>query len=142
MIKNKQVVVSIQGALENGEIFEETPEAHPIPITLGQNNIFPKIEEALAEMQPGDTRKISLTSEESYGPHHDDLVQTLDISSFSSSVQPAPGMILSLNVEKDGQQEKVPASVVEVEDDKVKIDFNHPLAGKTVIYTVTLHNYL
>lgn len=141
MNKNKQVVISIKGALENGEIFEQTPEDHPIPVALGQNNMFPKLEETLEEMQPGDTRTITLHPEDAYGPHHDDLVQTLDLSSFNKSIQPAPGMILSLNVNRDGQQEKVPATVISVDEKKVTIDFNHPLAGKTVVYTVSLHSY-
>lgn len=142
MNKNKQVIISIKGALENGEIFEQTPEDHPIPVALGQNNIFPKLEEALVAMQPGETRTIPLTPEEAYGPHHQDLVQTLDISTFESSLQPVPGMIVSLNVERDGRQEKVPASVVNVEKGKVTLDYNHPLAGKSVVYTLTFHNYL
>ena len=142
MNKNKQVVVSIQGALEDGEIFEQTPEDHPIVINLGQGNIFPRVEEALMSMQPGETRTLSLAPEEGYGPRNKDLVQTLDISSISNSVQPVPGMILSLNVERNGQQEKVPASVVDVKDNNVTIDLNHPLAGKTVVYTVTVHKYL
>ena len=51
-------------------------------------------------------------------------------------------MILALNVEKDGRQEKVPATVVQVENDSVIVDYNHPLAGKTVVYTITLHNFI
>lgn len=142
MSENKQVVISIQGALESGEVFEQTPTDHPIPIVLGKNNIFPKLEEALTIMQPGETRTISLTPEEAYGPHHENLVQSMDASSFNKSIQPAPGMLLSLNVERNGKQEKVPATVLSVDDDKVMIDFNHPLAGKTVVYTLTLHDYL
>ncbi len=137
-----QVVISIKGALENGEIFEQTPEDNPIPIVLGQNNIFPKLEEELALMQPGDTRTISLCPEEAYGPHHNELVQTIDVSSFNKEILPATGMILSLNVERDGKQLKVPATVINVEKERVTVDFNHPLAGKTVIYTLTFHNYL
>jgi len=142
MNKKRQVVISLQGALENGEIFEQTPTDHPIPVVLGQNYMFPKLEEALEAMQPGDTRTISLAPEEAYGPHHEDLVQSLDLAAFKNTIQPSPGMILSLNIEKDGRPDKVPATVLDVRDEKVIIDYNHPLAGKPVVYTLTLHHYL
>ncbi|MCL7489549.1 MAG: peptidylprolyl isomerase [Desulfobulbaceae bacterium] len=141
MNKNKKVVVSLQGSLENGEIFEQTPEDHPVLIVLGHNNIFPKLEEALEAMRPGESRTIPLAPEEAYGPHHQELVQTIDLSVFNNSIQPQPGMILSLNVDRDGRQEKVPATVLNVADEKVTIDYNHPLAGKTVVYTLTMHEF-
>jgi len=141
MNKNKQVVASLKGSLENGEVFEETPKDHPLLINLGQNNIFPLLEAALENMQPGETKKIPLAPEDAYGPHHEDLVQVLSLSTFDNSIQPKPGMILSLNMERDGRQEKVPATVVGIKEDNVTIDFNHPLAGKSVVYTLTMHNF-
>jgi FKBP-type peptidyl-prolyl cis-trans isomerase 2 len=140
MNKNKQVVVSLKGALENGDVFEQTPEDHPLLLILGQSTIFPVLEKALDEMRPGDTREITLAPEEAYGPHHQDLVQTIDQAAFSGKIQPAPGMILSLKVEKDGGEEKVPATVVSVANGKVTVDYNHPLAGKPVVYTLTMHS--
>ena len=140
MNKNKQVVVSLKGALENGEVFEETPKDHPLLINLGQNNIFPLLEKALEDMKPGETQTIKLAPEDAYGPHHNDLVQVIDMSTFNNSIQPKPGMILSLDMERNGRQEKVPATVINIKDEKVTLDFNHPLAGKSVIYTLTLHS--
>ena len=140
MNKNNQVAVSLKGTLENGEVFEETPDGHPLLINLDQNNIFPLLEKALKDMQPEDTQTITLAPEDAYGPHHKDLVQIIDMPTFNNSIQPKPGMILSLNMERDGRQEKVPGTVIDIKDEKVTIDFNHPLAGKSVIYTLTLHN--
>lgn len=141
MNKKKQVVISLKGSLENGEVFEQTPDDHPLLIALGQNNIFPVLEEALEVMQPGDTREITLAPEQAYGPHYKELVQTINKSTFST-IQPTPGMILSINVERDGRQEKVPATVVDMEGETITIDYNHPLAGKSVIYTLTVHSFL
>lgn len=142
MNKNKQIVVSLKGSLANGDVFEQTPEDHPLLLVLGQNNIFPKLEKALEKMRPGDTRTITLAPEESYGPHHQELVQTIDIAAFSNNIQPKPGMILSLKVERNGRQEKVPATVVDVKGGKITMDYNHPLAGKTVVYTMTMHRIM
>ena len=142
MKNNKKIVVWLKGEIENGEIFEQTPDDHPLLIVLGQNSIFPKVEEALHTMQPGETESIRLEPEEAYGPHYQELVQEIPAANFGNSIQPTPGMILSLNVEREGQQENVPATVIAVENDSFTIDYNHPLAGKKVIYTVKLHKIL
>jgi len=142
MNSQRQLIVSLQGSLENGEVFEKTPDDHPLLLVLGQSSIFPKLEKALEAMRPGETRTIPLAPDEAYGPHHEALIQILDISTFKNSIRPQPGMILSLNVTRDGKQEKVPATVVNVEDEMVTLDYNHPLAGKQVFYTLTLHDFL
>lgn len=142
MNKNKKIAVSLKGEIKNGETFEKTPDDHPLLLVLGQSTIFPKMEEVLGQMEPGETQSVQLTPEEGYGPHYQELVQQINTTNFNSAIQPAPGMILSLNVEKNGKQEKVPATVVSVDDDTVTVDYNHPLAGKTVIYTMTLHEIM
>lgn len=142
MKDTKKIVVWLKGEIENGEVFEKTPDEHPILLVLGQGSIFPKVEEALTKMQPGETRSIRLEPEEAYGPHHLDLVQTIPAENFPDNIQPAPGMVLSLAVEREGKQEKVPATITAIDNDTVTIDYNHPLAGKTVIYTVKLHEIM
>lgn len=142
MKNDKKIVVWLKGEIENGEVFEQTPEDHPLLLVLGQSTIFPKVEEALATMQPGEVQSIRLDPEDAYGPHHQDLVQTIPAENFPHNIQPASGMVLSLAVERDGKQEKIPATVIATENGSVTIDFNHPLAGKPVIYTVKLHNIL
>ena len=138
----KKLAIFLKGELENGETFEQTPEDHPLLIVLGQKNIFPKMEQILENMQRGETQSVKMLPEEAYGPHHQELVQTIDLSNFKNNIQPAPGMILSLTLEKEGRQEKVPATVLAVENDTVTVDYNHPLAGKTVVYTMTLHEIM
>lgn len=140
--KNKQVVISLRGALENGEVFEETPADHPLPINLEQCNLFPKLIETLEDMQPEETRSVLLGPEEAYGPHHEDLVQTYDASAFGENIIPKPGMLLSITLDKDGTRKKAPATVIDVGGGRVTVDYNHPLAGKKVVYTITLHSYL
>lgn len=142
MQKNKQVVISLQGALENGEVFEETPADHPLPINLEQCNLFPKLIEALEEMLPKETRSILLEPEEAYGPYHEDLVQTYDRSAFGDNIEPKAGMVLSITLDKDGTRKKVPATVIDTGGGRVTVDYNHPLAGKKVVYTITFHHYL
>ena len=138
----KQVAIFLQGRLEDGEIFEKTPEDHPVIITLGQGNFFPVIEKELLEMKPGETRTFALSADQAYGPRHEHLIQMIDKSVFGNMIVPQPGMILSLTLNGDKGPEKVPAAVVSVSSDHVTVDYNHPLAGKDVIYEVTLQGHI
>jgi FKBP-type peptidyl-prolyl cis-trans isomerase 2 len=139
---NKKAAIFLQGKLENGEIFEETPPDHPVVIALGQNAFFPVIEKELYTMKPGETRTFTLTAEQAYGPHHEHLVQKIDRSVFGDRIDPQPGMILSLNLESSHGPEKVPALVISASSDQVTVDYNHPLAGKQVTYIVTLQEWI
>lgn len=139
---NKKVAVLYKGKLENGEVFEGTPDDHPLIFSLGMNILFPAIEKEISEMKPGESRCIKLTPEQAYGPHHDFLVQTVDKSVFGGKIDPQPGMILSLTLDGDKGPEKVPATVISVSDNEITVDYNHPLAGKPVVYDVTLHSFV
>ncbi|MDW7771810.1 MAG: FKBP-type peptidyl-prolyl cis-trans isomerase [Desulfobulbaceae bacterium] len=138
----KKAAVFLQGRIKNGEVFEETHPEHPVVITLGTNSFFPAVEQGLLTMQPGETRIFTLSPEQAYGPHYPELVQKIERSVFSGRIDPKPGMILSLNLEQDNGPEKVPATVIETSTDSITVDYNHPLAGKEVVYVVTLERWL
>lgn len=132
------VSVSYEGRLENGEIFESTSDSGPLEFQIGTNSIFPAFEKALINMAVGEKKTILLNPEEAYGPWSEDLTHTINRSVLSENITPEKGMILGLNMERNGETQKVPAMVTAMEGDMVTVDFNHPLAGKTVIYDITL----
>lgn len=140
--KNKIAAIFLQGKIKDGEVFEETPPDHPVLVTLGQDSFFPAIENELPSMKIGETRTFNLSPEEAYGPHHEHLVQKIDKSAFGNTLTPQPGMVLSQTIESEDGPKKIPATITEVSKEHVTIDYNHPLAGKNVIYTVTLQNWI
>ena len=89
-------------------------------------------------MTIGERRKIRVPPEEGFGPRHKDLLQTLDNQNMVDTLQPKPGMVLSLKIDKDGTEEKVPATVISVEGSQITVDYNHPLAGHHLTYELTL----
>lgn len=137
---NEEVSITLIGKLENGEIFESSGADVPLNLSLGSNTLFPALERAMIGMEPGQTRTIQLPPDQAFGPHHKDLVQTLERSSFSTSITPVPGMVLALKIDRNGESQQVPATVVSVNEQTVVVDYNHPLAGKPLIFTVTLHS--
>jgi FKBP-type peptidyl-prolyl cis-trans isomerase 2 len=136
--KNDRVTISYIGKLENGTIVQATTESEPLIITLGNLDVPPTLEQAIIGMSAGDKKLVKLEPDEGYGPRRKDLLQSLDRNVMNVGINPQVGMILSLNVEKDGQKHSVPATVVEVNNDTVVVDYNHPLAGHNLLYDITV----
>ena len=132
--ENDTIVLSYTGSLDNGELFIE--EKDGMTISLGQSELPPTVENALIGMAAGDSRTVRVPPEEGYGERRKELLQTIGRASLPLSIVPQPGMILGLNVAKDGEDVQVPATVMEVKGDMVLIDYNHPLAGHHLTYTL------
>ncbi len=136
--KNDRVTINYTGKLENGTTFQATTESEPLVITIGNLDVPPTLEQAIIGMSAGDRKLVKIEPDEGYGPRRKDLLQTLDRNSMSDSINPQVGMILSLKVEKDGQEHPVPATVVEVNKDTIVVDYNHPLSGHNLLYDITV----
>ncbi len=132
------VAITYEGTLVNGEVFEAATEEAPLEFMVGQDTVFPSFEEGLLGMKPGETRTITVSPEEAYGPRIEELVQTFDRKVFGDRLDPQPGMVVGMTVERDGRNQQVPASIVAVENDRVTVDYNHPLAGEELHYRITL----
>lgn len=137
--ENDHVTVTYEGMLSNGEIFESSEETGPLDFQLGTNSVMLGFEKGILGMTVNETKTITLTPEEAYGPKSEELIHTVDRNNFGDKDIKA-GMILGMTVEKDGEKHKVPATVTEVEADKVTVDFNHPLAGQELTYRVTVRS--
>ncbi len=149
LTKNKEFVMShptqkamvslaLVGKLDNGEIFISIEEQDPLRTQIGNNDLPPTVEQTLLEMTVGERRKIRIPPEEGFGPRQKDLLQTIDSQKMVDTLQPQPGMVLALKIDKEGVEEKVPATVISVEGSRITVDYNHPLAGHHLTYELTL----
>lgn len=136
--KNNRVTISYTGKLENGTIFQTTTESEPLVITIGNLDVPPTLEQAIIGMSVGDKKLVKIEPDEGYGVRRKDLLQTINRNILSDKIHPQVGLILSLKVNKDGQDHHVPATVVETNDDTIVVDYNHPLAGHNLFYDITL----
>lgn len=134
------VLVSYTAKIDSGEVVESVPESKPIPLSIGSGRILKAAEASMLGMEPDETRTVRILPEDAYGPYHKALVHEISAASFGDKIKPRPGMILSLSIEKDGQEQQVPATVLGVNDDTITIDYNHPLAGKAITYELKLHS--
>jgi len=138
-VKNgDEVCIEYEGMLENGEVVERSTDSGPVEFKVGTKTMPPAFEKALLGMGEGEEKTISMKPDEAFGPRDENLVHSVNRSALGDNIQPAPGMVLGMTLEKEGQPHKVPALVTAVEGEKVTIDFNHPLAGKNLIYKLRL----
>jgi len=135
--ENDSVTVIYNGAVENGQTFESSADTGPLDFTLGTQSVMPLFEQAVLGMAVNETKNIKIPPAEAYGDRREELVQTINRAIFKGKELHA-GMTLGLDMEKEGKSVKVPATVSAVNDDTVTVDFNHPLAGLTLVYTITL----
>lgn len=133
------VSISYTATLENGEVFERVPAGKPIHLAIGSGKVLRAVEASLLGMNPGETRTVQIQPEDAFGPYYNNLVHDINRSVFEGKIDPKPGMVLSMALEKDGKKEQIPATVLAVNSENVTVDYNHPLAGKVLTYTVTLH---
>ncbi len=121
--------------LETGEIVLKTEEEQPLEVVVGDGNIPKSIEKILIDMKEGETKTIALESTEAFGPKIDDLIVDLSKEEFDSQVELEVGSRVSIN---SPEGKRFMGTVLEVKDENIFVDFNHPLAGKNLIFTVTI----
>jgi FKBP-type peptidyl-prolyl cis-trans isomerase 2 len=121
----------------DGEIVSSTEEVGPQELTLGQGEIFSQIEQALTEMEVGQEQSVEIASEKAFGPRRDELVVEIPRQNLPEEPAPQPGMAMQA---QQSNGEPLTLYIVEVGDDSVKADGNHPLAGEDLTFDVTLRN--
>ena len=129
--ENNTVKVNYTGKLSDGQVFDSSEGKEPIEFTLGQGRLIPGFEKGLIDMELNEKKTITIPKEEAYGEVNKDLIQEVKKSELPQEMAPEVGMGL-VSKSPDGQEMNL--LVVEVRDETIVIDGNHPLAGKELIF--------
>jgi FKBP-type peptidyl-prolyl cis-trans isomerase SlyD len=133
MIRNGSVV-SFEYTLsdEQGEVLQSNKGKEPVTYTHGKNEIIAGLERGLSEMEINEEKTIQVTPEQAYGP-----VDPKGFKEVPKSDIPTTELDVGTPLTARGPQgEELLIHVSEVKDDSVVLDFNHPLAGKTLTFDV------
>jgi len=103
----------------------------PAVFTQGSGEIFPAIEQAIEGMAVGENKEVVLQPEEAYGVVNPDAIQQVEKARVPEAAQH-----VGAELHAEGADEEIRARVIEVHDDMVTVDFNHPLAGKSLSFEV------
>lgn len=120
-----------KGRFLDGEVFDDQQDCDPIEIRVGSGETIPGIEEALIGMGPKEKKTLTLTPDQAYGERDERMKRTVLKSNFPFNFEPYEGQLIAFKTPKG---EQLPAMVVQINKDEITIDFNHPLAGKSLVY--------
>ena len=129
------VRIHYTGKLDDGTVFDSSEGREPLEFTIGQEQVIPGFEKGVLGMKPADTRSITIEPDEAYGPYQDDMVFEVDRDRLPGDMEPQIGMELRVRTPDDVM---IPVVIVDVTDDKVTIDANHPLAGRALTFDIEL----
>jgi peptidylprolyl isomerase len=123
------------GKLEDGTVFDSTllTNSEPIVATVGNGMLIPGFENALLGMSVGDSKTVTLTPTEGYGERNDNNIIETQLSNLPEGVE-VGGTVLG--VMADGNEHQFLIS--EINDGLAKLDGNHPLSGKNLVFEIEL----
>jgi len=121
--------------LQDGQIIDSNFDTRPASFIFGDGNIPEGFEQALLGLKAGEHAELTIAPERGFGMHNPSNIQILPRSQFKD-MELEPGLVVSFQ-EPGGE---LPGVVTEFDDEKVTVDFNHPLAGKTLIFEVQVES--
>lgn len=129
-------VVGIHYTLKNdsGETLDSSQGANPLMFIFGIGMLIPGLEAALKGKGKGDSLQVTIPPKDAYGENDPGLTQTVPKAQFDNGEEIKVGMQFQVETE----QGLLIVTVVEVKDDEVTIDGNHPLAGMNLHFDVTV----
>lgn len=130
------VKVHYTGKLNDGTVFDSSEDREPLEFTMGEGQLIPGFEKAVEGLKEGDSTTVEIPTDEAYGERREDLELEVAKSELPDNVEPQVGMQLQMQQQQSGQA--IPVQITKVEDDKVTLDANHPLAGKDLTFDIEL----
>ena len=115
------------------EVIETSNGKQPLEYNPGRGELIPGLEKELLGMKAGQSKTVVVQPEDGYGVIRADALREFDKDKLPKDMTPKVGMSLEMQDEKGTT---FSAKIVEVMDKKVKLDFNHRLAGKVLTFDV------
>ena len=132
--QNTQVTLHFALRLENGDTVDSTFDKSPATFKVGDGSLLPGFEAALFGFKAGDKRTLEILPENAFGQPNPQNVQIIARSQFND-MELSEGLLVIFN---DAANTELPGVVKAFDDEQVTIDFNHPLAGKTLTFDVEI----
>jgi FKBP-type peptidyl-prolyl cis-trans isomerase SlpA len=134
--ESTRVFLNFSLSLEDGYEIDSNFSGDAVDFVIGDGCLLPGFERLLFGMSAGDRRIFSVPPEQAFGMPNDNNVQELDRAQFDAEMELEIGLIFSF---ADAAGGEVPGLVIELDEESVSVDFNHPLAGRTILFDVLIH---
>lgn len=130
-----KVKVHYHGRLTDGTTFDSSSGREPLEFEVGSGMVIKGFDDGVTGMISGEKKTINIPVDEAYGPKNEEMIVQFPKANFPPDLEPKVGMQLNMTGQ-DGQI--IAVVVVEVADDFVVLDANHPLAGEALIFDLEL----
>ena len=131
------VQVHYTGKLNDGAVFDSSTDSDPVEFTIGEGDLIPGFEEAVVGMTPGESKVVTVPSEMAYGPYFEEMVQQVDRSAIPTDIELAVGKQLYVQ-HPQAEDETLMLTIIDLNNETVTLDGNHPLADKDLDFEIQL----
>ena len=129
------VKVHYTGKLQEGDVFDSSEGREPLEFRIGDGKVIPGFEQGVVGMELGEKKQISISPEEGYGARNEELVAVIEKTLLPSDIDTSVGQQLQVQ-QKDGTA--IQLVVTAETEENVTLDANHPLAGKDLVFSLTV----
>ena len=129
------VRVHYTGRLADGTVFSTSEGSNPLQFTVGSDMVISGFDKAVIGMKPGEIKTVEIPAREAYGRYYKELIQEINRNEVPSDLELKVGLQLQAR-KGDGQIAAI--TVIEMTESTVKVDANHPLAGKDLTIDIEL----
>lgn len=133
--EQSRITLNFELAMDDGGVVDSTFERSPATFNYGDGNLLPGVEQKLLGMKVGEKQSFQLNPEDAFGQPNPANFQRIDRSSFASDMVLEEGVVISF---ADAQKAELPGVVHSVDESEVVVNFNHPLAGRTLRFTAEI----
>lgn len=120
---------SSESKAKEAGIFNDKIKYSPLVFIVGGKEILPALEEEILKMKTGEQKEINLTADKAFGERNPEFIKVVALQEFRNrNINPFPGLVVELN--------NLSGRVQSISGGRVRVDFNHPLAGKNVMFDV------
>jgi len=123
-------------SLEDGAEVDSNFGGEPVAFAVGDGSLLPGFERLLFGMCAGQRRLFTVSPEDGFGQPNDNNVQYLPRSRFAADGELEVGLVFSF---ADAGGGELPGLIIGFDEDEVTVDFNHPLAGRNILFDVLVH---
>lgn len=141
--QGSEVTVSVEVLDESGELIESSDPGEPLAIRLGEGELPPTVEDAMLDQAEGAVVEVTCPEGEAFGDPDPEAIVAVPTEDFPEDLELKKGVLVGITIEGDDEvpeEAEMAAVVLEVNEDGVILDANHPLAGKPATFRVTLHS--
>ncbi len=130
-----KVKVHYHGRLNNGETFDKSEGREPLEFEVGSGMVIKGFDDGVTGMSVGEKKTINIPFDEAYGPKNPDMIIEMPKERFPKDMEIEVGMPLAMT---DGNGQQFQVMIVEIKEDVVVLDANHPLAGQDLTFDLEL----